>query len=102
MLCGKFRDTARRRMNAQEEFVKRKGVVEGNDNFAIEHKLLWLQSQERFDNIGKVARKGLASFGLKIDVFAAAKSKAPKPIPFGFVLPLGALGNFRDEQRLHR
>lgn len=89
-------------MKAHLQFIERQSPVDRNDQFAIEDELFRGQLLERGNHVREVTRERFAGFRLEENFIAFPKGETAKAIPFRFVLPLCALGNFIHGTRFHR
>jgi len=64
MFVGKLGYPAGGWMDSLEEIVKRKSVLNQNDDLAIQNELPGLHVEESFYQLRKVSRQGLTRFGL--------------------------------------
>src|SRR5207253_2663352 len=101
MLLSKLAYSTLRRVNALQQIIERKPLLDRNRNFPVQHEAICLQLQKPFNHFRKIARERLAGLRLQFEFCAIAEDQATKAVPFGFVLPAMAVGDFVDEQRLH-
>src|ERR1044072_7752524 len=89
-------------MNALQQIIKRQSILNGNYEFAVEHKLRRLHLQQSGDNFREVTFEWLARLRLQLDRLAVAERKTAKAVPLGLVLPVVAGGYLAHQQRFHR
>ena len=78
-------------MQAHLQRIEGKRAIDGDDQFAIQHKCLRRDGTQVFQHFREKARQRFAGLGLDLDVAARTKRKASKAVPLGLELPAGIL-----------
>src|SRR2546430_8222397 len=89
-------------MDAEQQFIEGESAADGDYNFAVENELPRSQTEQRLNQVRKIACQRPPGLGLQLDLAVVSKGQTPKTIPFGLVLPTFARLDVIDRPRLHR
>ena len=91
-----------RRVNPLKQIVERKSPLRWYDKFTVENIISLGKSNGGGSDFRKVPTKILPRLGPHCRRILIAAQKATEAIPFWFILPMAAAGNFADCPSFHR